>query len=144
MRRACGRRRRHSPSWKRPRRRIGVDARDTPTGDQLGQTADAPDKQPDEAPAELEAASDVDAVIHLLAGHELVEDKVHSKARYLAQAEAMAIEAMAIIAALTRFAPAALHGAGSVGSAAAFGPPRLPVSKFVKRPRCKSRRPGTA
>jgi hypothetical protein len=118
---------------------VRVDARDTPTGDQLGQTADAPDEQLDEAPAELEAASDVDAVIYLLAMHELVEDKVHGKARYLAQAEAMAI-----IAALNRFAPAALHGAGSVGSAAAFGPPRLPVSKFVKAPRCKSRRPGTA
>jgi hypothetical protein len=60
-RRASGRRRRHLPYTKRPRRReVGVDARDTPTGDQLGQTADAPDKQLDEAPAELEAASDVD------------------------------------------------------------------------------------
>jgi hypothetical protein len=51
------------------------------------------------------------AVIYLLAVHELVDDKVHGKARYLAQAEAMAI-----IAALNRFAPAALHGADSVGS----------------------------
>ena len=68
------------------------------------------------------------AVIYLLAVHELVEGKVHGKARYLAQAEAMAI-----IAALNRFAPAALHGADSVGSRA-FGPPRLPVSTFVKAP----------
>lgn len=51
------------------------------------------------------------AVSYLLAVHELVEDKVHGKARYLAQAEAMAF-----IAALNRFAPAALHGADSVGS----------------------------
>ena len=85
---------------------VGVQARDTHTGDELGRSGDATDEQLDERNAEREAARDVDAVLFLLAVHKLVEDRASGKARYLARAEAMAI-----IAALNRFAPAVLDDA---------------------------------
>jgi hypothetical protein len=67
---------------------------------------DAPDEQLDEGTAEHEAVRDVDVVIYLLAVHELLANEAGGKARYLAQAEAMAI-----IAALNRLAPAVLDNA---------------------------------
>jgi hypothetical protein len=86
--------------------RVGIDARDIHKGDELAQPADARPERLDRGTAELEAARDLDAVIYLLALHKLVEDQASGKARYLAQAEAMAI-----IAALNRVAPAMLDDA---------------------------------
>jgi hypothetical protein len=89
--RACGRRRGHSLLEAAKEKEVGVDARDTHTDDQLGQAANAPDEKLDDGTAELERARDVDAVIYLLAVHELVDGNAHGKTRYLAQAEAIAI-----------------------------------------------------
>ena len=86
--------------------RVGIDARDFRNGDERAQPVDARDEQLDRGAAELGAARDVDAVIFLLAVHRLVEDNASGQARYLAQAEAMAI-----IAALNRVAPAVLDEA---------------------------------
>jgi hypothetical protein len=86
--------------------KVGIDARDIHKGDELAQPADARPERLDRGTAELEAARDLDAVIYLLALHKLVEDQASGKARYLAQAEAMAI-----IAALNRVAPAMLDDA---------------------------------
>jgi hypothetical protein len=86
--------------------KVGIDARDIHKGDELAQPADARPERLDRGTAELEAARDLDAVIYLLALHKLVEDQASGKARYLAQAEAMAI-----IAALNRLAPAMLDDA---------------------------------
>jgi hypothetical protein len=86
--------------------KVGIDARDIHKGDELAQPADARPERLDRGTAELEAARDLDAVIYLLALHKLVEDQASGKARYLAQAEGMAI-----IAALNRVAPAMLDDA---------------------------------
>jgi hypothetical protein len=86
--------------------KAGVDARDTHMGERLAQPADAPDEQLGDGTGELEPARDVDAVVYLLAVHKLVEYQASGSARYLAQAEAMAI-----IAALNRVAPAVLGDA---------------------------------
>jgi hypothetical protein len=88
---------------------VAIDARDIDGGDELAQPANTRNQQVDRDIAELEAARDVDAVIYLLAVHKLVEDQASGKARYLAKAEAMAI-----IAALNRVAPAVLDEALAV------------------------------
>ena len=78
-------------------------------GKRVGINAQPPDtrhEQLDRSTAEFEAARDVDAVFFLLAVHKLVEGQTSGKARSLAQAEAMAI-----IAALNRIAPAVLDDA---------------------------------
>lgn len=56
-----------------------------------------------------EATRDVDAAFYLLAVHRLVEEQANGSARYLAQAEAMAI-----MAALNRLAPSVLDEALAV------------------------------
>ena len=86
--------------------RVGIDARDFRNGDEHAQPVDARNEELDRGAAELGPACDVDAVIYLLAVHKLVEDNASGQARYLAQAEAMAI-----IAALNRVAPAVLDEA---------------------------------
>jgi hypothetical protein len=87
-------------------KKVGMDARDIHKGDALAQPADARNEQLDCGTAELESARDVDAVIYLLAVHKLVEDQATGRARYVAQAETMAI-----IAALNRVASAVLDEA---------------------------------
>lgn len=87
-------------------KKVGMDARDIHKGDALAQPADARNEQLDRGTAELESARDVDAVIYLLAVHKLVEDQATGRARYVAQAETMAI-----IAALNRVASAVLDEA---------------------------------
>lgn len=74
--------------------KVRIDARDIPTGDELAHPADAQNEQLDRGAAELESVRDVDAVIYLLAMHQLVEDQASGRARHLAQAEAMAIIAV--------------------------------------------------
>jgi hypothetical protein len=87
-------------------KKVGIDARDIHKGDAPAQPADARNEQLDRGTAELESARDVDAVIYLLAVHKLVEDQATGRARYVAQAETMAI-----IAALNRVASAVLDEA---------------------------------
>jgi hypothetical protein len=87
-------------------KRVEVNAHEINKGDELAQPPDAPNEQLDRSTAELEAARDVDAVFFLLAVHKLVEGQTTGKARSLAQAEALAI-----IAALNRIAPAVLDDA---------------------------------